>query len=97
MKFLEQNLLSSLINEVEKLLDFVSFQKEKIKSLEEELQIKNQQVNILKEELKDLIEKVEQFNILFNELPLYNGTIQYKDNLEYKDSEFNEFNKYKGE
>ncbi len=76
MEFTNQSLLNSLFKEVEKLIELVNIKDEEIKKLEEELSLKTEQLAYLKVELKELIQKVENFNSLFNELPLYNGVKQ---------------------
>lgn len=72
---MKQNIINSLYEEVDKLLDMVKTQQDKINKLEYELNNKNNQINILKLELIDLIDKVEHFNDLFSELPVYNNSI----------------------
>ncbi|HPC38906.1 MAG TPA: hypothetical protein PLF21_06310 [Exilispira sp.] len=77
---MKKELINYLYNEVEKLSERFTLQEEKIKKLENLIKNKDEQINYLKEELRDLINKVEQFNSLFNELPIYNGIIEDEEN-----------------
>ncbi|MCR4422342.1 MAG: hypothetical protein GYA61_05520 [Spirochaetales bacterium] len=73
---MKQDIINSLYVEVEKLIEKVKDQEEKIKRLENMIHNKEEQISYLKSELADLISKVEHFNNLFNELPIYNSTIE---------------------
>ena len=73
---MKQDIINSLYVEVEKLIEKVKDQEEKIKRLENMIHNKEEQISYLKRELADLISKVEHFNNLFNELPIYNSTIE---------------------
>jgi len=79
MNFMKQDIINSLYLEVEKLIEKVKNQEEKIKRLETAINNKDEQIFYLKSELADLISKVEHFNNLFNELPIYNNTIEEDD------------------
>lgn len=68
---MKNELINSLNIEVEKLIEVVKIQKNKIEILENELLNKNQQINFLKSQLNVLIIKIEKFNKLFSELPVY--------------------------
>ncbi len=87
---MKKELINYLYNEVEKLSERFTLQEEKIKKLENLIKNKDEQINYLKEELRDLINKVEQFNSLFNDLPFYNGIIE--DEESSRKTDFNTIN-----
>lgn len=93
MEFMKQELINSLIYEVEKLLNIVEIQKNTIKNLEQEVSKKNKQIEYLKNEINDLSEKINNFNLIFNEIPIFNN---YEDNIEInkKDSDENKGNEF---
>ncbi len=95
MNFMKQDIINSLYKEVDKLLDMVKTQQDKINKLEDELNNKNNQISILKLELIDLIGKVEHFNDLFSELPLYNNSID-EDNKNEGNKNIESFEKDTG-
>ena len=68
----------------------VQSQKKKIVELEKELQTKTQDLSHLIEETKILIDKVQQFNKVFEEYPLFNN-----DSLITSDNKNDEWNKDK--
>lgn len=92
---MKQDIINSLYKEVDKLLDMVKTQQDKINKLEDELNNKNNQISILKLELIDLIGKVEHFNDLFSELPLYNNSID-EDNKNEGNKNIESFEKDTG-
>ena len=79
-----------LNSKVEQLISVVKSQKKKIVELEKELQTKKQDLSHLIEETKILIDKVQQFNKVFEEYPLFNN-----DSLITSDNKNDEWNKDK--
>ncbi|HNV44636.1 MAG: hypothetical protein KBG82_02270 [Spirochaetes bacterium] len=79
-----------LNSKVEQLISVVQSQKKKIVELEKELQTKKQDLSHLIEETKILIDKVQQFNKVFEEYPLFNN-----DSLITSDNKNDEWNKDK--
>jgi len=80
-----------LNSKVEQLISVVQSQKKKIVELEKELQTKKQDLSHLIEETKILIDKVQQFNKVFEEYPLFNN-----DSLITSDNKNDEWNKING-
>jgi uncharacterized coiled-coil protein SlyX len=62
-----------LNSKVEQLISVVQHQEKKIVELEKELQIKKRDLSNLIEETRILIDKVQQFNKVFEEYPIFNN------------------------
>lgn len=62
-----------LNSKVEQLISVVQHQEKKIVELEKELQTKKRDLSNLIEETRILIDKVQQFNKVFEEYPIFNN------------------------
>lgn len=76
---MKEEILQSLQQEVKRLIQLAEDQQKKIEILENEIINKNEQIKYLKDELVELIEKIENFNQLFMKLPMYDGNVKIEE------------------